>query len=158
MGKKRVAIVPGEQQCTQTTETEITEAVDSDDSKNLKNKKKIRTFKRTNFYVRASYNNTTITTTDEEGGVIAWSTAGLAGFKGPRKSTPYASSMVVSILLEKLDKVNLGSVHLYVSGIGSGRDAAVRALTSNKDLNIVSIKDITPLPHNGCKPKKMRRT
>lgn len=150
MGKKRVATIAGET-------TNQPEGSSQQAEKKAKKKKKTRTLEWANFYIRASYNNTMITVTDENGGVVAWSTAGASGFKGPRKATPYAATRVVGLLLEKLEKLDMKKINLYVSGIGSGRDSAVRSLTGNKNLNIISIKDITPLPHNGCRPKRRRR-
>jgi small subunit ribosomal protein S11 len=107
-------------------------------------------------YIQASYNNTIITVADEKGGVLAWSSAGSLGFKGPKKATPYAASKVVEAVLEKIKKTGFFEVEVFVSGIGSGRESAIRSLASH-GLNIVSIKDITPIPHNGPRPKKVRR-
>jgi small subunit ribosomal protein S11 len=110
------------------------------------------------FYVAASYNNTRVSVVDSAGNLIAWSSAGAMGFKGPKKSTPYAASKVVDKIFEKLGGADAGkfSVSIYVQGIGSGRDAAVRAI-AGRGLNITSLKDITPIPHNGCRPRKARR-
>jgi len=151
MGKKRITTTSEEETLKQ--EQKLKEVAEKGAGK----KKKGRTIKRAGIYVRASYNNTTITVTDENGNVVTWGTAGSAGFKGPRKATPYASTQVVNILMEKLEKVNIEKSELFVRGVGSGRDAAIRALSGNRDLNIVAIKDITPLPHNGCRPPKLRR-
>jgi len=107
-------------------------------------------------YVKVSYNNTFITITDEKGDVLAWSSAGSLGFKGPKKATPYAASKVAEAVLEKMKKVGFAGVEVFVMGIGSGRESAVRSL-ANHGLNILSIKDITPAPHNGPRPKKIRR-
>ena len=107
-------------------------------------------------YVQASYNNTIIAITDEKGGVLAWSSAGSLGFKGPKKATPYAASKVAGAVMEKIKKTGLNEIEVFVKGIGSGRESAVRSL-ANQGLNIVSIKDITPIPHNGPRPKKVRR-
>lgn len=107
-------------------------------------------------HISASYNNTVLTITDESGNVIVWSTAGSLGFKGAKKATPYAATKIVETALEKMKKVGLSEVSVFVRGIGGGREAAIRAL-ANKGLNIASIKDVTPLPHNGCKPPKVRR-
>ncbi len=107
-------------------------------------------------YVQVSYNNTFITVTDEKGDVLAWSSAGSLGFKGPKKATPYAASKVAEAIIEKIKKNNFAEVEVFVTGIGSGRESAVRSL-ANHGLNIVSIKDTTPLPHNGPRPKKVRR-
>ncbi len=107
-------------------------------------------------YIQASYNNTLISFTDTNGNLIAQSSSGALGFKGPRKATPYASNRIVETLGEKMKKVGLRDVTVFVKGIGSGREAAVRALVG-QGLNITSIKDITPIPHNGPKPPKPRR-
>ncbi|MBI4426454.1 MAG: 30S ribosomal protein S11 [Candidatus Kerfeldbacteria bacterium] len=107
-------------------------------------------------YVQATYNNTIITITDQTGAVIAWSSAGKMGFKGPKKSTPYAAGSTVRDLVDRVRDVGLKNVEVFVRGVGSGREAAVRALGA-QGLNITSIKDITPIPHNGCRPPKVRR-
>lgn len=107
-------------------------------------------------YVEVSYNNTLITVTDEKGDVLIWSSAGSLGFKGPKKATSYAASKVAEAVFEKIKKNGLAEVEVFVTGIGSGRESAVRSL-ANRGLNIVSIRDITPIPHNGPRPKKVRR-
>ena len=107
-------------------------------------------------YIQVSYNNTFITVTDEKGDVLAWSSAGSLGFKGPKKATPYAASKVAEAIIEKIKKNGFAEVEVFVTGIGSGRESAVRAL-ANHGLNIVYIKDTTPIPHNGPRPKKVRR-
>ncbi len=107
-------------------------------------------------YIQVSYNNTFITVTDEKGDALAWSSAGSLGFKGPKKATPYAASKVAEAVIEKIKKNGFAEVEVFVTGIGSGRESAVRSL-ANHGLNIVSIKDTTPIPHNGPRPKKVRR-
>jgi len=107
-------------------------------------------------YVQVSYNNTFITIADENGDVLAWSSAGSLGFKGPKKATPYAASKVAEAVIEKIKKNGFAEIEVFVTGIGSGRESAVRSLASH-GLNIVSIKDTTPIPHNGPRPKKVRR-
>lgn len=107
-------------------------------------------------YIRASYNNTIITITDEQGNVLAWASAGSLGFSGPKKATPFAASKTISALAEKLKKTGLVNVDVSVSGVGSGRDSAIRSL-ANQGFNVLSIKDVTPIPHNGPRPKKVRR-
>ena len=107
-------------------------------------------------YIQVSYNNTFITVTDEKGDVLAWSSAGSLGFKGPKKATPYAASKVAEAVIEKIKKNGFAEVEVFVTGIGSGRESAVRSL-ANHGLNIVSIKDTTPIPHNGPRSKKVRR-
>ncbi len=107
-------------------------------------------------YIQASYNNTMITVTDEKGEVLAWSSAGSIGFNGPKKATPYAAAKVAETVLEKMKKTGFAEVEVFVKGIGSGRESAVRSFASH-GLNIISIKDTTPIPHNGPRPKKVRR-
>jgi small subunit ribosomal protein S11 len=88
--------------------------------------------------------------------VLGWASAGSLGFSGPKKATPFAASKVVAALAEKLKKSGLGDVDIFVNGVGSGRDSAIRSL-SNQGFNILSIRDVTPIPHNGPRPKKVRR-
>ena len=107
-------------------------------------------------YISASYNNTIISITDNRGAVVAWATAGSLGFSGPKKATPFAASKIVAALAEKVEKTGPVNVEVYVSGVGGGRDSAVRSLL-NHNFNIVSIKDVTPIPHNGPKSPKVRR-
>jgi len=107
-------------------------------------------------YIKSTYNNTIVTFTDQNGNVLSWSSAGQCGFKGPKKSTPYAASIIVKDAAEKVKKYGLKEVAVFVKGIGGGREAAVRALNAN-GLTVAGIKDVTPIPHNGCRPKKSRR-
>jgi len=107
-------------------------------------------------YISASYNNTMMTVTDENGGVVAWASAGSLGFSGPKKATPFAASKIAATLAEKLKKTGPLKVHILVTGVGSGRDSAIRSL-ANQGFNILSIKDVTPIPHNGPRPVKVRR-
>lgn len=121
-----------------------------------KGKKKTRTVPTGQAHILASYNNTIVTIADQNGDVLAWSSAGKVGFKGPKKSTPYAAGVVVRDVLERLQDIGLKEVDVFVQGVGSGREAAIRALHVN-GVNINIIKDITPMPHNGPRPKKVRR-
>ncbi len=107
-------------------------------------------------YVQATYNNTMISITDQSGNVLGWSSAGHIGFKGPKKSTPYAASLTVKDALSKVQDTGLQQIDVFVKGVGSGRESAIRAL-GTQGLTILSIKDITPIPHNGCRPPKVRR-
>jgi small subunit ribosomal protein S11 len=107
-------------------------------------------------YIQATYNNTIVTFTDLDGKVLAWSSAGHCGFSGPKKSTPYAAGVIVKDAVEKVKKYGLKEVHVFVKGVGAGRMAAISALHTN-GLELLSIKDITPIPHNGCRPPKVRR-
>jgi len=107
-------------------------------------------------YVKASYNNTVISVTDEKGNVVAWGTAGALGFKGPKKATPFASSKIVAALTDKLKKAGLENITMYLNGMGGGRDSAMRSF-ANQGFTIDAIHDVTPIPHNGPKAKKVRR-
>ena len=107
-------------------------------------------------YISSTYNNTLMTLTDPEGNVLTWVSAGSIGFKGTKKSTPFAASKVAGALSQRIGKLGIENVEVFVKGIGSGRESAIRSLAA-KGLNIISIKDITPIPHNGCRPKKVRR-
>ncbi|OHA55367.1 MAG: 30S ribosomal protein S11 [Candidatus Veblenbacteria bacterium RIFOXYC1_FULL_42_9] len=107
-------------------------------------------------HILATYNNTIITLTDQTGNVLVNCSAGQVGFKGPKKSTPYAAGIVVRTALEKVRDYGLKEVEVLIKGVGVGREAAIRALYAN-GLNLVSIRDITPSPHNGCRPPRPRR-
>lgn len=107
-------------------------------------------------YVNASYNNMVLTATDKNGDVLAWASAGSLGFSGPKKATPFAASKVVSVIAEKLKKIGLINIDVIVKGVGTGRDSAIRSL-AGQGFNILSIKDVTPIPHNGPRPPKVRR-
>ncbi|PIZ98636.1 MAG: 30S ribosomal protein S11 [Candidatus Komeilibacteria bacterium CG_4_10_14_0_2_um_filter_37_10] len=124
--------------------------------KQSKKKKVKKMIKRGQAHVQATYNNTIVTITDLNGAAIGQSSAGSCGFKGPKKATPYASSIIVKTLVDKVKNYGLQEVDVYVRGVGAGREAAVRALHAN-GLNVLSIKDMTPIPHNGCRSKKPRR-
>ena len=107
-------------------------------------------------YVKSTFNNTLVTFTDLNGQVIAWSSTGTAGFKGTRKSTPYAATTTIEDAVRKARERGLSSVEGFIKGPGPGRDAALRVLRSS-GLNVSMIADVTPIPHNGCRPKKPRR-
>ena len=107
-------------------------------------------------YVQATFNNTIVTLTDLQGNVISSSSAGASGFKGSRKSTPYAAQMAATTAARKAMEIGLKQVEVFVKGPGSGREAAIRSLQAS-GLHISSIRDVTPVPHNGCRPPKRRR-
>ncbi len=107
-------------------------------------------------YIQSTFNNTMVTLTDPEGNVIAWGSSGTAGFKGSRKGTPYAAQLAAHEVARKAMEHGLRQVEVYVKGPGSGREAAIRSLQSS-GLYITSITDVTPIPHNGCRPPKRRR-
>lgn len=108
-------------------------------------------------FVKATYNNTIVTLTDLQGNVLSWASAGVAGFKGPKKSTPYAAQIITRLAVGRArEEFGLQEVSVFVKGVGTGRESAIRALNSN-GLIVTAIKDMTPVPHNGCRPKKPRR-
>ncbi len=107
-------------------------------------------------YIQSTFNNTVVTLTDPEGNTIAWGSSGTAGFKGSRKGTPYAAQLAARDAARKAMEHGLRQVEVYVKGPGSGREAAIRSLQSS-GLYITSIRDVTPIPHNGCRPPKRRR-
>jgi len=118
--------------------------------------KQLRQIGRGRAYIQATYNNTIVTLTDGNGNVLSWSSAGHSGFKGPKKATPYAAGIVVKDVVTKAEGYGLRDVIVFVKGVGAGREGAVRALNAN-GLNVLSIKDITPLPHNGPRMPRPRR-
>ncbi len=125
----------------------------------FKKKKKRAKVKTENgkIFIKATYNNTIITVTDVGGNVLSWASAGVAGFKGPKKATSYAAQIITKIALMKAkEDYGFKEAAVYVNGIGTGREAAIRAVNAN-GINISAIRDITPIPHNGCRPKKPRR-
>ncbi len=148
MGKKRVI------------EKSEKEVLDEKDNLELTKKRRAKARKKGVeygcIYISASYNNTMMTLTDKEGRVLSWATAGNLGFKGTKKATPYAASEVANVLSEKAEKMGMKEVDIFVKGVGTGRSSALRALAT-KNITINLIKDITPIPHNGCRPKKARR-
>lgn len=108
-------------------------------------------------HVAATFNNTIITVTDEIGNVICWSSAGALGFKGSKKSTPYAAQQTVEDAMTKAKEQGIKEVSIRVQGPGSGRETAVKAVGAIDGVRVSSLKDVTPLPHNGCRPRKKRR-
>jgi small subunit ribosomal protein S11 len=107
-------------------------------------------------HVHATFNNTIVTIADQQGLVVAWASAGSVGFKGSRKGTPFAAQMAAEAAARKVSDVGMRAVVVYVKGPGGGRESAVRALQA-AGLSVISIKDVTPIPHNGCRPPKRRR-
>ncbi len=106
--------------------------------------------------VQSSFNNTIITIADEKGAVVSWASAGSAGFKGSRKSTPYAAQIASEKAISACKDFGISAVHVIVSGIGVGRESAIRALQAS-GISVLSIKDNTGIPHNGCRPRKAKR-
>lgn len=149
MGKKKIA--------TKSEETVLKEGVSTETAlarqKVQKVKQRVETGR---VYIKVSYNNIAITATDIKGNVLAWVTAGSLGFSGPKKATAFAASKVAEAVAEKLQRSGPSSVEVYIKGIGGGRDSALKAL-ANRGFDILSIKDVTPIPHNGPRPPKARR-
>ena len=122
----------------------------------VKKKKVRRNVNQGVVYIKATFNNTIVTMTDAAGDVLCWATAGTVGFKGSRKSTPFAAQRAAEIVAEKASKVGVREVEVRVKGPGAGRESAITGLQAS-GMAIRSIEDITPLPHNGCRPPKRRR-
>ncbi|NQV00957.1 MAG: 30S ribosomal protein S11 [Parcubacteria group bacterium] len=155
MGKKRI-IKKTEEELLKETEATEKKTAKATQPKKTKGKKKLGQLISAKVYIQSTYNNTIITLTDIQGNIVAWSSSGAVGFKGPKKATPFAASKVVESLLEKVRDANLREISVFVKGVGSGRDSAIRAFV-NHGIEINSIKDVTPVPHNGCRPRKPRR-
>lgn len=122
------------------------------------NKKKVqqKVVPEARIHIKSSFNNTLLTASDEKGNVFAWSSTGKAGFKGTKQSTPYAATLAAKILVDKLAEAQTREISIFVAGVSAGRDAAIRAF-GTAGVKIKEIKDITPIPHNGCRVKKPRR-
>lgn len=149
MGKKKIA--------TQTTEQALKEKETLEQAYTKSAGKSVsKKFEHGRVYINASYNNTLITITDEDGNVVAWSSSGALGFSGPKKATPFAAAKIVAALAQKIQKSGPFNVRVFMSGIGGGRDSALRSL-ANQGFNILAIKDVTPIAHNGPRPRKVRR-
>ncbi len=161
MGKKKVAVQTAEEaiKSSETVDAAVAKAglsavasakagVKATESSNKLDKGRA--------YINASYNNTLVSVTDERGNVKAWSSAGALGFAGPKKATPFAASKVIAALAEKLRKSGPMNLEVFVNGVGGGRDSAIRSL-NNQGFNILTIKDVTGIPHNGPRAKKVRR-
>ncbi len=131
--------------------------VDAKTLRTAKGKKRvIRTVPQGRAYIHASFNNTIVTLCDANGNTIAWASAGNCGFKGPKKATPYAASVIVKKVTDLVAPYGLKDISVFVTGIGNGRDGALRALNGS-GFNVLSIKDLTPVAHNGCRPRRARR-
>jgi len=152
MGKKKILVqseqdvLKEEQQMSAAQKKAVVEA----------EKMKTGRVEKGRIFIQSSYNNTIISVADAKGNIITWTSAGSLGFKGPKKATPFAASKAVEAVMEKIRRVGMKEVIIFVRGIGSGREAAIRALATH-GLDITAIKDITPIPHNGCRPPKIRR-
>ena len=149
MGKKHIIETSQEEAIKETAKVEA--AVNKD--------AKVKTtagVKEGKIFVSSSYNNTLVTLTNQRGQVLAWKSAGSVGFKGAKKATSFAASKVAEAIANICRKMGIEKIEVFIKGIGSGRESVVRTLVT-QGLNVSSIKDTTPVPHNGCRPKKVRR-
>lgn len=149
MGKKRIAIKTEEELLKEK------EKIESAAKKEIKTKT-FRKIKEGRIYIFSSYNNTLLTLSDLKGNILSWTSAGRLGFRGAKKSTPFAASKAAEAIAQSAKKLGVERIEVLVKGIGAGRESAVRSLAA-RGLDIISIKDITPIPHNGCRPPKVRR-
>jgi small subunit ribosomal protein S11 len=150
MGKKKVTTESSEDAIKKAAEIESTIA------KSGATNKKSKRIAEGRVYINATYNNTVITVTDNAGNVVTWGSSGSLGFSGPKKATPFAASKVIAAISEKIKNTGPMTVSVIVKGVGTGRDSAIRSLI-NQGFDILSIKDATPVPHNGPRPPKVRR-
>jgi len=150
MGKKKVI------EKNQEDIIKETEKVEATLKKDAKASSKISRISEGRIYISSSYNNTIITLTDARGQVLSSKSAGSVGFKGTKKATSFASSRVAEAISSLCKKLAIEKIEVFIRGIGAGRESSVRTLV-NQGLNVISIKDVTPIPHNGCRPRKVRR-
>lgn len=148
MGKKRII--------TQSKEELLKEREKIETKVKKESRQPSKKIKEGNVYIFSSYNNTVISLADLEGNILGWTSAGNIGFKGTKKATPFAASKTAEAAARIIEKMGIEKINIMVKGIGSGRESAVRSLAA-RGLDIVSIKDVTPVPHNGCRPAKARR-
>lgn len=132
-------------------EAELSEAVLKRKKKKLK-----KQVSKGQAHIKCTYNNTLVMISDMSGGMLAWSSSGLLGFRGAKKATPYAATQVVADVAEKVKKYGVRELEVFIKGVGSGRESSIRSL-ANKGFELVAIKDVTPIPHNGCRARKPRR-
>ncbi|HLD31941.1 MAG TPA: 30S ribosomal protein S11 [Patescibacteria group bacterium] len=121
-----------------------------------KKKKIVRQIGHGRVYIQATFNNTIVSFADQNGNILGWASAGMVGFKGPKKATPYAASQVVKRAVDAVAPYGIKEVSVVIKGVGAGREGAIRALNTN-GLQVLSVKDMTPIPHNGCRAPKRRR-
>ena len=150
MGKKHII------ETNQEEAIKEQEKIDKTVGKEVKVKSTVAGIQEGKIYVSSSYNNTIVTLTNSRGQVLAWKSAGSVGFKGTKKSTSFAASRVAEAIANICKKLGIEKIEVLIRGIGAGRESAVRSLVT-QGLNVVSIKDVTPIPHNGCRPRKVRR-
>lgn len=148
MGKKRII---------KQTEEELLKERANIDAKVKKEVQAVsKKIKEGKVFISSTYNNTIISLSDLSGNILAWRTAGSVGFKGTKKATPFAASKVAEAIVQAAEKLGIDKMEVEIKGIGSGRESAIRSLAA-RGIEILSIKDTTPIPHNGCRPRKARR-
>ncbi len=147
MGKKKVI---------KQTEEELLKQGEKEEIKTTAKETAKRGIREARVYISSSFNNTIITLTDSTGKVLGWTSAGTVGFKGTKKATPYAASKVAEVISDLAKRIGVEKVAVYVKGVGSGRESAIRSLLA-RGLDVFFIKDTTPVPHNGCRKPKARR-
>lgn len=142
-----------------TEESKQTAAPDTPSAPAKKAKKKgsRRRVSEATIHIQSTYNNTLLSATDQDGNLIAWSSAGRIGYSGAKKATPYAAQEVVRDLVKRLEPFQVREIAIQVKGIGSARESAIRALAAQGGFAVTSIRDVTPAPHNGCRPPRRRR-
>ncbi len=147
-----------EQEAPIVSDTDVAEKAEEVSAAEIKRKKKKikRQINKGQAHIKCTYNNTMVMISDMTGGMLAWSSSGLLGFKGAKKATPYAATQVVQDVAEKVKKYGVQELEVFVQGVGSGRESSIRSL-ANRGFELTAIKDVTPIPHNGCRPKKPRR-
>jgi small subunit ribosomal protein S11 len=153
MAEDIIETTPTEQPATEATTTAVTDAASKVTGRKKKSKAKVTKGK---VFITSTYNNTIVSVTDMTGNVIAWSSAGKVGFKGSKKSTPYAGQKTMEDTLTRIKERGFAEADVFIKGIGSGRESAIRALQGS-GLTILTIKDQTPTAHGGVRPKKVRR-
>ncbi len=149
--EQTVSVVADAEKSSQVSEEKASEAEIKRKKKKIK-----RQVSKGQAHIKCTYNNTMVMISDMTGGILAWSSSGLLGFKGAKKATPYAATQVVQDVTEKVKKYGVKELEVFVRGVGSGRESSIRSL-ANRGFELVAIKDVTPIPHNGCRPKKPRR-
>jgi len=156
VAKAETGLEKADKKTSPVAATASTAAPAEGEVKKVKKSKSKRTVTEGKAFVQSSFNNTIVTITDLSGKVIAWSSAGSNGFKGAKKATPYAAQVSAEAAINKALLYGIEKLHVFVKGVGAGREQAVRGLHSN-GVDIESITDVTPVPHNGCRPRKSRR-
>lgn len=154
MGKKRIISQTEEELIKEGEKAEKTEAKAA--KKEAAAPVVAKQIKEGRIYISSTYNNTIITLTDQKGNVLGWTSAGAIGFKGTKKSTPFAASKVAETVAQIAAKYGIEKIEIFVKGVGSGRESAIRSLIA-RGLDVLSIRDLTPIPHNGCRAPKVRR-